>query len=144
MPGHTCIVCGNNPSQDQSVSFHRFPSDPNRRVRWLRVFGMDESQLRSQSQVWLINSCFLGLESAFMPLQRSHHLSVGTAWDSRGSLRVTLGMSAAVSVTETEPELFSTLVAIAKSRRSHSYFNRFSPFAHHLHAQGLYFFAIFT
>ena len=50
MPGHTCIVCGNNPSQDPSVSFHRFPSDPERRVRWLSV-GMDETQLRSQSRV---------------------------------------------------------------------------------------------
>ena len=144
MPGHTCIVCGNNPSQDPSVSFHRFPSDPDRRVRWLSVFGMDESQLSSQSQVWLINCCFLGLESTFMPLQRSHHLSVGTAKDSSGSLRVAPGMSAAVSVTETAPELFSTLVAIAKSRRFRSYFNRFSPFVHHLHAQGLYLFAIFT
>ena len=43
-----------------------------------------------------------------MPLQRSHHLSAGTAWDSRGSLRAAPGMSAAVSVTETEPELLDS------------------------------------
>ena len=43
-----------------------------------------------------------------MPLQRSHHISAGTAWDSSGSLRAATGMSAAVSVTETEPELLGS------------------------------------
>ena len=51
MPGHTCTVCGNNRSQDPSVSFHRFPSNPDRRARWLSVFGMEESELRSQTRV---------------------------------------------------------------------------------------------
>ena len=52
MPGHTCVVCGNNSSQDPSVSFHRFPGPNNaRRARWLQIFGIDESQLKSQSRV---------------------------------------------------------------------------------------------
>ena len=51
MPGHTCVVCGNNPNQDTGVSFHRFPSERTRRERWLEVFELEESQLKLQSQV---------------------------------------------------------------------------------------------
>ena len=51
MPGHTCIVCGNNPNQDVGASFHRFPSEKTRRQRWLEAFKLDESQLRPQSRV---------------------------------------------------------------------------------------------
>lgn len=51
MPGHTCIVYGNTSSQDANMSFHRFPSDPDQRASWLQAFGLDESQLKSQSQV---------------------------------------------------------------------------------------------
>jgi len=51
MPGHTCSVCGNNRSRDPSASFHRFPSDQDRRARWLTIFGIEESQLRPQSRV---------------------------------------------------------------------------------------------
>ena len=50
MPGHTCVVCGNNPNQDTGVSFHRFPSERTRE-RWLEVFELEESQLKLQSQV---------------------------------------------------------------------------------------------
>ena len=35
MPGHTCIICGNNPSKDTEVSFHHFPSDASRILKWL-------------------------------------------------------------------------------------------------------------
>jgi len=38
--------CGNNPSQNPSASLDQFPSDRDRRVRWLSVFRMNESQLR--------------------------------------------------------------------------------------------------
>ena len=48
----------------------------------------------------LINCFFLRLEGTFRPLQRSHHLSAGTAWDSRGSLRTAPGISVALSTTE--------------------------------------------
>ena len=51
MPGHTCIVCGNTSSQDPDASFHRLPSDPKRRASWLKAFGVDDSQLKSQSRV---------------------------------------------------------------------------------------------
>ena len=52
MPEHTCVVCGNTTSKDPSVSFHRFQEvNDTRRARWLRIFGMDESQLKSQSRV---------------------------------------------------------------------------------------------
>ena len=52
MPEHTCVVCGNTTSKDPSISFHRFPEvNDTRRARWLHIFGMDESQLKSQSRV---------------------------------------------------------------------------------------------
>lgn len=35
----------------QTVSFHRFPSDLERRASWFQAFGIDESQLKSQSRV---------------------------------------------------------------------------------------------
>ena len=51
MTGHTCVVCGNSSRMDPKASFHRFPSNPERRSTWLRVFGMEEQQLRTQSRV---------------------------------------------------------------------------------------------
>ena len=51
MPGHTCIVCGNTSSQDPDTSFHRLPSDPKRIASWLKAFGVNDSQLKSQSRV---------------------------------------------------------------------------------------------
>lgn len=51
MPGHSCIVCGNTPTKDKDASFHRFPTDPVKRASWLQAFGIDKSQLKSQSRV---------------------------------------------------------------------------------------------
>ena len=51
MPGHTCVVCGTTPTQDPDASFHRLPSDPERRASWLDAFGLEESQLKAQSRV---------------------------------------------------------------------------------------------
>ena len=52
MPGHTCVVCRNISSKYPSVSFLRFPVvNDARKARWLHVFDMDESQLKSTSQV---------------------------------------------------------------------------------------------
>ena len=43
-PGYTS--CDYNPTQKPCVSFHRFPSDRDRRTKWFSVLGMNESQLR--------------------------------------------------------------------------------------------------
>ena len=51
MTGRTCVVCGNNSKLDSKASFHRFPSAPERRLTWLRTFGMEEHELRAQSRV---------------------------------------------------------------------------------------------
>ena len=51
MPGKYCCVCGNNHSKDPNVSFHRFPSDRNKRGRWLEVFEMRESDVKSHMRV---------------------------------------------------------------------------------------------
>ena len=50
MPGDTCAVCGNTRSNDPGVSFHRFPAHPEKRAVWLRVFRMDESDLKPYSR----------------------------------------------------------------------------------------------
>lgn len=49
MHRHSCIVCGNILNLDPSVSFHRFLSNLDRGERWLSVFRMEQTQLRSQS-----------------------------------------------------------------------------------------------
>ena len=36
MPGDTCVVCGNTRASDPGVSFHRFPSNSEKRAVWLR------------------------------------------------------------------------------------------------------------
>ena len=51
MPGKYCCVCGNNHSKDPNVSFHRFPSDRTKRGRWLEVFDMHESDVKSHMRV---------------------------------------------------------------------------------------------
>ena len=51
MPGDTCVVCGNTRATDPSVSFHHFPANPEKRAVWLRVFQLDESDLKPYSRV---------------------------------------------------------------------------------------------
>ena len=51
MPGDSCLVCRNNRSNDPDTSFHRFPSDPQRRSVWLSVFQLSESDVKSYSRV---------------------------------------------------------------------------------------------
>ena len=51
MPGNTCVVCGNTRSNDPSASFHRFPTDLERRGVWLNVFGLSQSDIKSHSRV---------------------------------------------------------------------------------------------
>ena len=78
--------CDNNPSQNPGTSFHRFPSDRDRRARWLSV---NESQLR------------LAVVSLFHAPSR---------WRcqkrTNGSLRSAPCTSVAVSVTETTAVTF--------------------------------------
>ena len=51
MPGDTCLVCKNSRAKDPNISFRRFPADPVVRGRWLRVFELEESQVKSYSKV---------------------------------------------------------------------------------------------
>lgn len=51
MPGDTCVVCGNTRGKDPNVSFHRFPTDPARREVWLRVFQLEQSQVKAHFRV---------------------------------------------------------------------------------------------
>lgn len=51
MPGDTCVICRNTCASDPSVSFHRFPANPEKRPVWLQVFQMDESDLKPYSRV---------------------------------------------------------------------------------------------
>ena len=51
MPGDTCLACGNNRSSNKGAYFHRFPSNPERRNVWLRVFQLSESDVKSYSRV---------------------------------------------------------------------------------------------
>ena len=54
-----------------------------------------------------------------IPLHNSHHLSAGTAWDSKGSHKFAPGMSSAVSTTDTRlPLLFSSASADIASLRT--------------------------
>ena len=40
MPGHRCIVCGNQRENEKNLSFRHFPSDLKRRASWLEAFGL--------------------------------------------------------------------------------------------------------
>ena len=39
-----------DPTMSPGVSFHRFPANPEKRAVWLRVFQMDENNLRPYSR----------------------------------------------------------------------------------------------
>ena len=46
MPGDACVVCGNARKKAPQLSYHRFPSDPERRSLWLHAFQLTEEQIR--------------------------------------------------------------------------------------------------
>ena len=46
MPGDACIVCGNNRKKAPELSYHRFPSDPGKRVLWLQALHISEEQVK--------------------------------------------------------------------------------------------------
>ena len=81
--------CHNNPSQNLGASFHRFPSDRDRRARWLSMLGMNESQWGS-------------------PLRLFFQAPSGCQWQKRAndSLRSAPCMSMVVSITETTAVTF--------------------------------------
>ena len=51
MTGDTCIVCGNTRKKEPKLSFHRLPKDVDKHAKWLKVFGLFESQLKSHTRV---------------------------------------------------------------------------------------------
>lgn len=81
MPGDTSLVCRNNRFNNPATFVHRFPSDPERRSLWLKVFQLSESYVTSYS--WVYSRHFpdgdvqndpqvnLGKQFAF-PLRKGH------------------------------------------------------------------------
>ena len=51
MPGDLCIACGSTRKKDPGASFHRFPVDERRRGVWLRVFQLQETQVKPHTRV---------------------------------------------------------------------------------------------
>ena len=51
MTGKRCIVCGNSYAKDPGISLHRFPSEPAKRAIWLRVFSMQETEIKYHHRV---------------------------------------------------------------------------------------------
>ena len=51
MPGDTCVICGSTRASDPGVSFHRFPANPEKRAVWLRMFQIDESDVKPYFRV---------------------------------------------------------------------------------------------
>ena len=93
MPGDRCVVHGNTRTKDNSVSVHRFLSDPDRRQLWIREFHTHEDGIKSQ---------------VCMQRHKSHHFSAGTVWDSRRSATAAHGISS--SVSSASSEAFATLL----------------------------------
>ena len=51
MTGETCILCGNTRKKEPQLSYHRFPTNPEKRALWLQEFELSEHQLKSHSRV---------------------------------------------------------------------------------------------
>ena len=48
---NACIVCGRVKGKGETVSMHRFPSDPIKKQEWLRVLGLTEDDVTQNSRV---------------------------------------------------------------------------------------------
>ena len=48
---NACIVCGRVKGKGETVSMHRFPSDPTKKQEWLRVLGLTEDDVTQNSRV---------------------------------------------------------------------------------------------
>ena len=51
MPGDACVVCGNCRAKEPQLSYHRFPSNVDKRALWLQVFQLTEEQLKPYYRV---------------------------------------------------------------------------------------------
>ncbi|KAL5467348.1 hypothetical protein EMCRGX_G031561 [Ephydatia muelleri] len=51
MPGTWCRVCNNSKSGDPNASFHRFPTNLERRAIWLTVFNLQEKDIKPHHSV---------------------------------------------------------------------------------------------
>ncbi len=51
MPGDACVVCGNTRVKAPELSYHRFPSDREKRTLWLQVFQVTEEQVKPHHRV---------------------------------------------------------------------------------------------
>jgi hypothetical protein len=51
MPGTCCRVCNNSKSGDPNASFHRFPTNLERRAIWLTVFNLQEKDIKPHHRV---------------------------------------------------------------------------------------------
>ncbi|KAL5464162.1 hypothetical protein EMCRGX_G033131 [Ephydatia muelleri] len=51
MPGTWCRVCNNSKSGDPNASFHRFPTNLERRAIWLTVFNLQEKDTKPHHRV---------------------------------------------------------------------------------------------
>ncbi|KAL5484203.1 hypothetical protein EMCRGX_G020662 [Ephydatia muelleri] len=51
MPGTWCRVCNNSKSGDPNASFHRFPTNLERRAIWLTVFNLQEKDIKPHHRV---------------------------------------------------------------------------------------------
>ena len=51
MTGDACVLCGNSRQKQPQLSYHRFPSNPEKRALWLRIFQLTEDQLKPSWRV---------------------------------------------------------------------------------------------
>ena len=51
MPGDRCVICGNTRAKDNSISLHRFPSDPERRQLWMGALQLQEDEIKPDMRV---------------------------------------------------------------------------------------------
>ena len=49
--GQVLLCCKNTTSKDPSISFHRFPSNKEKRSQWLEVLQITENQLKPHWRV---------------------------------------------------------------------------------------------
>ena len=47
----SCIVCGKTKAKGQSISMHRFPTDPSKRSQWLKAVNLNEGDIREYTRI---------------------------------------------------------------------------------------------
>ena len=51
MTGQKYCVCGTSQAQDCGVGFHHIRKNPDRRVLWLKVFGVSEKVIKPSTRI---------------------------------------------------------------------------------------------